>query len=88
MAGLLRRKAKSRIVFLVSQNNNDTFSLAAEFGQTMTDKFAAYAVALMLWQHGHWSQRNGSEGPLCGFDHHSAEENMASDLSINLGDKR
>jgi hypothetical protein len=45
-------------------------------------------VALMLWQHGHWSQRNGSEGPLCGFDHHSAEENMASDLSINLGDKR
>lgn len=52
VAGLLGRKAKSRIVIPVSEDDDDAFTPIAEFGKPAANELAADLAALMAWQDG------------------------------------
>src|ERR1700722_2707234 len=56
VAGLLRREAESRIVFSVSQHDNNAFASGAQLSQAATDELALDLTPLMARQDGHGSQ--------------------------------
>jgi len=56
VAGFLRREAKSRIVVLVSEHDDDTFTSIAELSQTTTNQLAPNLAALMVRLNSHRSQ--------------------------------
>jgi hypothetical protein len=85
---LLGRKAESRIVVFVSEHNDDSFPSGAELSQTMTNQLAPNLAALMVRQNGHRGQRSGGHRALRRFYCHSAEQNVADNLAVNLCGKR
>src|SRR5215469_3987022 len=87
-ARCLEPKTEPGVIVFVTHDNNNPLASTAKFPKAMPDQTTANAMPLMLWSNGHRSKRNRRQSSLRDFDRHSAEQDMANDLALDLGDER
>jgi hypothetical protein len=72
----------------MTHDNHNPLAATAKLTKATPDQATANAIPLMPWTHGHRSKRNRRQSSLRDFDCHSAEQDMANNLTLNLGYER